>query len=589
MKNIFRLIKISKPLHKWVYTIIALSVLTSILSQIIPVVSKFAIDEIQKQISTADGSRDTLFILIGIGFALSLISVALRSISQRIGDHFGGELRRFLIAKFYDHIFRLPQSYYDTEISGKIINQLNRGIFSVEQFMKTASNFIFPNILLSIFTIGTMFIFSWQVAVFTIVLFPIYTALSYYSAKKWGEKEVFKNKHEDNTRGRIQEVISNMKLVKGFSNQTKEFKYVDKEQKQVNKIYAEQSSTFHWFDFARNVSLEIVLLAMNVVIFYNAFLGNYTFGDMVLLMQLIMQSRTPLFAMSYILSQIQTTESGTKEFFEILALPQVEDYDKTVSEVKLNPPTLEFEDVSFHYESNTDDVLHNVSFKIGKNEKVALVGHSGAGKSTIINLIMKFYEPSNGIIRVGDKKYSELSHNDVRSLISLVFQENELFSTTIRENVAYGMKISDEKVISALKAANAWDFVSKLKEGMHTEVGERGIRLSGGQKQRIQIARAILHDTPILLLDEATSNLDSKSEKEVQDAMEVLMEDRIVIIIAHRFSTIQNVDKILVVNDGQVIDSGTPEELASKEGVYKDLLSYQVEGNKSLLKQFEII
>ncbi len=588
MKNIIRLLKISKPLNGIMYFILFLSIFTGILSQIIPIVSKVVVDEIQKNIQTGEGNINYMFMFISIGFGLSILNVALGSVSQRVGDHFGGELRRFLISKFYNHIFRLPQSYFDTEISGKIVNQLNRGIVSVQGFMNAASNFIFPNILLSIFTIITMFIYSHPVAIFTIILFPIYTYLSYYSSKKWGEEEVKKNKHEDITRGRIQEVITNMKLVKGYSNQLNEYKFVDKEQATVNKIYAKQSRTFHIFDFLRNFSLELILLGMNVVIFYNAFQGNYTFGDVVLLMQLIMQIRRPLFAMSFILTQLQQTEAGTKEFFEILDLPEIENYEDFKTDIEVKGASLEFKDVSFHYDRSDETVLKNLDLKIQKNEKVALVGHSGAGKSTLINLIMKFYDPSEGEILIDKHEYSKLSHNEVRSLISLVFQENELFSTTIRENVAYGMEVKDEEIIKALKAANAWDFVKKFKKKLKTEVGERGVRLSGGQKQRIQIARALLHDSPIVILDEATSNLDSKSENEVQNAMEVLMKDRIVIIIAHRFSTIQNVDKIIVLSGGEIVDSGTPKDLSKKDGIYRDLLKYQIEGDKKLLENFEL-
>ncbi|MCA9386954.1 ABC transporter ATP-binding protein [Candidatus Dojkabacteria bacterium] len=588
MKNITRLIKISKPLHKIMYLILGLSVFTSILSQIIPFVSKVVVDEVEKQIESETGDLNKLILFLLIGFGLAVLNQVLSSVSQRIGDHFGGEIRRFLIAKFYDHIFRLPQTYFDTEISGKVIHQLNRGISSVESFMKTASNFIFPSILLSIFTLITMFIFSWQVALFTILLFPIYTALSYYSSKKWGEKEVFKNKHEDNTRGRIQEVILNMRLVKGFSNQENEYKYVDEEQKTVNDIYANQSRTFHIFDFARNFSLELVLLGMNLVIFYNAFERNYTFGDVILLMQLIMQVRRPLFAMSFILTQIQQTEAGTKEFFEILDLEETEDYKVEIENSSITGKSIEFKNVSFKYSKEDKNILDLVSFKINRNEKVALVGHSGAGKTTIINLINKFYNPTGGEILVDNHEYSDLSHNEVRNLISLVFQENELFSTTIRENVSYGTSSTDEEIINALKSANAWSFVSNFDRKLDTQVGERGVKLSGGQKQRIQIARAILHNSPIVILDEATSNLDSKSEAEVQKAMEVLMQDRIVIIIAHRFSTIQNVDKILVIDNGKIVDSGSPKELSGREGIYRELLQYQVEGDKKLLENFEI-
>ena len=272
----------------------------------------------------------------------------------------------------------------------------------------------------------------------------------------------------------------------------------------------------------------------------------------------------------------------------MLELESKEDYTKKPIKERIKNPEIKFDSVSFRYEAS-EQVLDNISFTIEKNQSVALVGHSGAGKSTIINLILKFYDPTSGDIFINNKSYRTLDHTFVRSNISLVFQENELFSTSVKENVAYGNPdASGKDVINALKLANAYDFVMKLPKGIESEVGERGVRLSGGQKQRIQIARAILKNAPILILDEATSSLDAKSEKEVQDALENLMKNKLVIIIAHRFSTIQNVDKIMVVNEGTIVESGTPKELSNKPGIYSELLHYQVEGNKKLLEKFDL-
>jgi len=240
-------------------------------------------------------------------------------------------------------------------------------------------------------------------------------------------------------------------------------------------------------------------------------------------------------------------------------------------------------------------VFDDISFKLTQNEKIALVGHSGAGKSTIINLILKFYESTKGNILISGKDYTSLPHSFIRENIALVFQENELFSASIKENVAYGSisqnlteEEKEKRVIECLKKANAYDFVMKFPKGIESEVGERGVRLSGGQKQRIQIARAIMKDAPILILDEATSSLDSKSEHEVQEALELLMKGRLTIIIAHRFSTIQNVDRIIVLEEGKIADMGTPNELATRKGLYSDLLKYQIEGDKKLLAKFEL-
>lgn len=588
MRNILKIIKISKPLHPIAFVIAVLIVVTSLLELATPIFSKFIVDEIAKRLQGGGGSLNTLIFWIAISFVVSVISLILTSISNRLGDHFAGRIRKFLTEKYYHKVLTLPQSYFDSELSGKIVNQLNRGISSIGDFANTSTNFLLPMFLQSIFTIIVLARYSLSIAFFTFILFPIYTYLSYKSTKKWGEKEVLKNQIEDKSRGRIQEVVMNMLLVKSFNRQQSEYGFISNKLSESNKIYAKQSSAFHIFDFSRGMSLNIILLLINVVVFINTFQGKLTLGEMVLIVSLVAQARRPLFAMSFILSRIQSAESGSKEFFEVLDLQSTEQLRTVKSSERLTNPSIFFKNVSFKYEKS-EGVLSNVNFEIKPKQRIALVGHSGAGKSTIVNLILKFYDPTKGEILLSGKDYKNLDHLWIRENISLVFQDNELFSSTIKENVAYGKeKATDREIIEALRLANAYDFVKKFTKGINSEVGERGVRLSGGQKQRIQIARAILKNAPILILDEATSSLDAKSEKEVQMGLENLMKDKLVIIIAHRFSTIQDVDYILVLDKGRIVDSGTPGELAKKKGLYRDLLNYQVEGNKKLLQEFEI-
>lgn len=588
MGNILKIIQIARPLYFLVGVIAVLIVVSSAVELVAPILTKYIVDDIVAQVNSKSGNIAHLIFLIMAAFVAGLVGIILTSISNRLGDRLAGELRSFLTEKFYDKVLTLPQSYFDGEISGKILNQLNRGIFTIQGFLNNATNFILPLFLQSVFTIIVMLTINVPIAIFTSILFPIYMILSYYSAKKWGIEEEKKNKIEDIARGRINEVLGNIKLVKSFSNEKNEFNRLSTNLAEINGIYAKQSRTFHIFDFFRNLSLQLILLAVSLIVFYDAFRGRMSIGDMVLILQLFNQARRPLFAMSFILTNIQMAESGSKEFFEILSLKSVEKFRQKETVQKIKDPSIEFKRVYFKYEKS-QPVLKGISFKITSGEKAALVGHSGVGKSTLVNLILKFYEPTRGEIFMKGKSYQKLSHNFIRSNISLVFQESELFSSTIRENVAYGdIQATNEQVIRALKQANAWDFISKLPKGIESEVGERGVRLSGGQKQRIQIARAILKNSPILILDEATSSLDAQSEREVQKALENLMRGKLVIIIAHRFSTIQNVNKILVISEGKVVDSGNPQALAKKPGIYSELLKYQIEGNLKLLKKYEI-
>jgi len=588
MKNIFKIIKISKPLHLTAYLLAGLIIISAVLQLIAPVLTKFIVDQIVAQVQHKGGNMQTLIELVLLAFGTNIAALIVSTISDRLGDHFAGALKRFLTEKFYDKVLTLPQEYFDSEISGKIVNQLNRGITTINGFLNSSTNFILPTFLQSIFTIVILAYYNIPIAIFTFLLFPVYLLLSYYSTKKWGEREVLKNQIEDRTRGRISEVITNMPLVKGFTNERREYAFVSDNLIQSNKIYAKRSQTFHIFDFLRNLSLNLVLFAVSILAFYNTFTGKLTIGELVLILQLFNQARTPLFAMSFILTQVQTAESGSKEYFEILSLPSTENYRKKLQVNTIKNPILRFSHVNFTYQKSNSS-LKDVSFEIKYGESVAIVGHSGAGKTTIANLLLKFYEPAGGDIFLNGKAYKQLDHTFVRQNIALVFQDNEVFSSTVRENVAYGTPgATDKEILSALTLANAIGFVNKLSKGIDSEIGERGVRLSGGEKQRIQIARAILKDAPILILDEATSSLDAKSESEVQKGLDNLMKNRLTIIIAHRFTTIQHVDRIIVIDDGRIVDMGRPQELAKRPGIYSDLLHYQIEGNKKLLESYEI-
>ncbi len=588
MKNIYKIIKLSKPQHKWIALAFGIITFQALLQQATPITLKFVVDELSKQIATGSGDFQLLTFLFGLILAINVSGVIIGSLNQRIGDHISSRLGRFLTEKYYKKIFTLPQVYFDGEMSGKIVNQLNRGILSIQGFIGSATNFIIPALLQAIFGILVLAYYDVSIALVALSVFPVYIAISSYSTKKWGEIQKEKNVHEDAARGRIAEVIGNIKLVKIYNTQSKEWEYVSNKYQSINKLYDRQSTWYHIINFIREFGLEIAFVFILYLIFRKTFMGELTLGEMILIIQILNQLRWPLFGMSYILEQVQRAEADSKEFFEVLDLKGTEVYNsKKLSPLAKNPEII-LEGVGFSY-SDSGEILSNINLKLKNKEKVAFVGHSGAGKTTLVNLILKLYDTTKGEIKLGNKNYKKVSHAWVRDHMALVFQDNELFSSTIKENVAYGAENStDKEIINALKAANAYDFVMKFKDGIDSKIGERGVKLSGGQKQRIQIARAILHNKPILILDEATSSLDSKSESLVQDALEKLFKNRLVIIIAHRFSTIQNVDRIIVLDNGTIADEGKPHELAKRKGLYSELLRYQVEGNKKLLSEYEL-
>jgi ATP-binding cassette subfamily B protein len=587
MKNIFKIIRIAKPLRGMFIFITGFVVVVSLIELLSPVIFKFAIDEVTQKIKNPSHPIDNLLWILAAGFSISMVGQLLTNISSHLGDRYAAKLKKYLTEVFYEKSLSLSQSYYDTELSGKIINQLNRGVQSISDFFNTATNFILTAFLQAVFTIFVLARYSIWTALFVTALFPIYVYLTTLSTKKWGEYQEQRNKLEDTSRGRLSETITNIRLVKGFNSQSAEVSFIKNIFVSINDLVRKQSIIFHKYDFLRNTSLFIILLIINFITFSDAYRQIITIGEAVLIIQLINQVRRPLFAMSFILARIQEAESGSKEFFKILDLPIHEPLQAGHVPQIIKDPSLHFKKVYFNYET-TANVLSDVSFDIGQKETVALVGRSGAGKSTLVNLIMKFYNPTKGSVHMGKSDYKKLSHLDVRHNIALVFQENELFSTSIADNVSYGSTRDDARITKALEMAQALDFVMKLPKGIDSEVGERGVRLSGGQKQRIQIARAIYKDAPILILDEATSSLDAQSELAVQAALDTLMKDRLTIIIAHRFSTLRDADRIIVLDEGKVVDQGTPSELTQRPSIYSDLLRFQMEGNKKLLESYEI-
>lgn len=587
MGNIVKILKLSKPQHRWILIAIILITIQAVLQQATPITFKFVVDELTTQISEGAGDYNKLIFLFSLILVINVVGVVLNTVNQRLGDHIASRLGRYLTEMYYRKIFTLSQKYFDSEISGKIVNQLNRGIISIREFVGTTTNFMAPAMLQAIFGVGILMYFDAGIGLLALTVFPVYIAISTYSTRRWGKIQEEKNVHEDASRGRIQEVISNIKLVKTYNTQRREWQFISDKYGVINKLYDKQSTQYHILNFIREFGLEIAFVAILFVIFRNTFIGILTLGEMVLIIQILAQLRWPLYGMSYILEQIQRAEADSKAFFEVLDLKSREAFHTKKLPRLVSKPEIIMENVNFSYEETP--VLSDINLKLDKRETVALVGHSGAGKTTLVNLILKLYEPTSGKITLSGKSYRKADHSWVRAHIALVFQENELFSSTIRENVSYGVPdAGDKKIVEALKKANAYEFVSKFKDGLDAKIGERGVKLSGGQKQRIQIARAILHNKPILILDEATSSLDSKSEKLVQEALEKLIRNRLVIIIAHRFSTIQNADRIIVLDNGSIADIGTPRELARRKGVYSELLQYQVEGNKKLLSEYEL-
>ncbi len=591
MNNIIKIIKYSWSLKRYYLITMGLTVTISIMNQADPFFFKFVTDGLQKKLlGQAVPLRFFVLLIIGIG-VIKITDTILSNISGFYGDVLGAKLETLLSQRYYDHVLELPIGYFDNEVSGKITNRLDRGINTITSFVTAMANNFIGFILTSFITLGIMAYYSWPVALAMAALFPFYIWLTSLSSKAWQKKQEGINKDMDFNRGRVVEAIGQIRVVKSFVQEIAESRLFKSKRTSIEQQVAARSIEWHKYDVARRMGLSVVFIGIYAYIIYLAFIGHISVGTFILMVQLATQAQFPLFASSFIIEQIQQTAAGSKDYFEVMETKPLITDKSGAKKLTVVKGVISYKDVEFSYDGSSS-VLKNITFEAKAGSKVALVGESGQGKTTVANLMLRFYDITKGAITIDGQNIHGVTQASLRSAIGVVFQEPALFSGTIRDNVRYGTpKASEEDIVAAAKAANAHDFIEKLPKGYNSEIGERGVKLSGGQKQRIAIARAILKNPPILILDEATSSLDSKAEHEVQTALEQLMKARTTLIIAHRLSTIQNVDLIVGLKDGKVAESGSPAELAKlKGGIYAELLELQqpTKANKAKLKKYDI-
>ncbi len=529
--------------------------------------------------------------LVSMVFLQDIGTTVFDNLGGYIGDMMTVRLRRILSTKYFDHLLSLPQNYFDTELTGKIINRLSRSIDQVTEFIKAMSNNFLQFIFTAVFSLIFVALISWPTALMLATLYPIFLFMTVRTSGKWQSYQGEINTHRDIATGRFAESIGQIKVVKSFIREKAELRFFDKHLSLANNISKPQSKLWHRADAKRRAILNIVFFGVNMFIFVRATQGAFTPGEAVTLLLLAFNIRFPIFTISFLVENTQRAIADSKDYFEVMDMKSTLTDIEGAKNLRVSKGAVSFQDVKFSYAKEA--VLRGLSFDISPDSKIALVGESGEGKTTITNLLMRLYEPTSGTILIDDQDINKVTQNSLRSNIGVVFQDPSLFSGTIRENIAYAnQKATDAQIIAASKAANAHEFISKFEDKYDAQIGERGLKLSGGQKQRIAIARAILKDAPILILDEATSSLDNKSEILVQEALERLMKGRTTIIIAHRLSTIQNVDTIITLQKGVVQETGSPEELAKSGGIYSKLLDLQhhrnTEATKKQLKAFEI-
>jgi len=424
--------------------------------------------------------------------------------------------------------------------------------------------------------LALMFYHDWQLSLLAMIMIPVAAISSKNIGKKMGKKVHVSLEASDKFMKFLSEIIKGSWLIKIYQKEEDELKkismIIDERFKAIRKVEQTRLGAGPIMEIISAIAIAIVVFFAG----YRSMQGAITLGEFVSFLAALMLAYQPVRALAGINVGIQEGITAAKRIYEIIDQKNEIYNDENAPSLKLKNATLEFKNISFTYPDGTH-ALKNLSAKIEGGKKVGLVGISGSGKTTFLNLIPRFFNLKHGTILIDDQNINNINLNSLRKEISIVSQDVILFDDTIRSNILYGnASASDDEIINACKFAAAQEFIEKLPNKYETIIGENGIKLSGGQKQRLSIARAILKDSPIILLDEATSSLDSDSEAVIQKAIENLTKNKTTIIIAHRLSTIMNCDKILVFDSGQIVAEGSHEFLVNNSLIYKNLYEKQI-------------
>ncbi|CAC7661582.1 Lipid A export ATP-binding/permease protein MsbA [Staphylococcus aureus] len=573
-----RYLQFVKPYKYRIFATIIVGIIKFGIPMLIPLLIKYAIDGvINNHALTTDEKVHHLTIAIGIAlFIFVIVRPPIEFIRQYLAQWTSNKILYDIRKKLYNHLQALSARFYANNQVGQVISRVINDVEQTKDFILTGLMNIWLDCITIIIALSIMFFLDVKLTLAALFIFPFYILTVYVFFGRLRKLTRERSQALAEVQGFLHERVQGISVVKSFVIEDNEAKNFDK--KNTNFLTrALKHTRWNAYSFAAiNTVTDIGPIIVIGVGAYLAISGSITVGTLAAFVGYLELLFGPLRRLVASFTTLTQSFASMDRVFQLID----EDYDIKngvgAQPIEIKQGRIDIDHVSFQYNDNEAPILKDINLSIEKGETVAFVGMSGGGKSTLINLIPRFYDVTSGQILIDGHNIKDFLTGSLRNQIGLVQQDNILFSDTVKENILLGRPTAtDEEVVEAAKMANAHDFIMNLPQGYDTEVGERGVKLSGGQKQRLSIARIFLNNPPILILDEATSALDLESESIIQEALDVLSKDRTTLIVAHRLSTITHADKIVVIENGHIVETGTHRELMSKQGAYEHLYSIQ--------------
>ncbi|MEJ7276073.1 multidrug ABC transporter ATP-binding protein [Staphylococcus sp. HMSC063F03] len=573
-----RYLKFVKPYRYRIIATIIVGIIKFGIPMLIPLLIKYAIDGVINNHSLTNQEKFShLGVAIGIAlFIFLIVRPPIEFIRQYLAQWTSNKILYDIRKQLYNHLQALSVRFYANNQVGQVISRVINDVEQTKDFILTGLMNIWLDCITIIIALSIMFFLDVKLTFAAIFIFPFYILTVYFFFGRLRKLTRVRSQALAEVQGFLHERVQGMSVIKSFAIEDNEAKNFDNHNKNFLQR-AFQHTRWNAYSFAAiNTVTDLGPIIVIGVGSYLAITGSITVGTLAAFVGYLEQLFGPLRRLVSSFTTLTQSFASMDRVFQLMD----EDYDIKngigAKPIKISKGQIDLKHVSFKYNENEKEVLHDINLTINKGETVAFVGMSGGGKSTLINLIPRFYDVTQGEILIDHHNVKDFLTGSLRNQIGLVQQDNILFSDTVKENILLGRPdATDDEVVEAAKMANAHDFISNLPNGYDTEVGERGVKLSGGQKQRLSIARIFLNNPPVLILDEATSALDLESEAIIQEALDVLSKDRTTLIVAHRLSTITHADRIVVMENGRIVETGTHQQLINKRGAYEHLYSIQ--------------